>query len=138
MAAAGAEAVELKSVGFDDKSVLGRHFFLKALNVAVFKLDNLIAAGADQVIVVALVRDVVVLRLRAKVAGLCQAGIAEQIECPIDGGEPEMWIGLGQLVVHGFRGNVFLPEASDGASLKTKRPSRSRGILLGVGAGKRN
>ena len=110
MAAAGTEAVELKSVSFDDKSVLGRHFFLKALNVAVFKLYNLIAAGADQVIVVALVRDVVVLRLRAEVAGLCKAGIAKQIECSIDGGEPEMWIGLGQLVVHGFRGNVFLPE----------------------------
>jgi hypothetical protein len=110
MSAARTEAVELKSVGFDDKSVPDGYFFLESLYFFVFKLHDLIAAGADKVIVVALVRDVVILRLRAEVPGLCEAGIAEQIERPVDCRESKMRIGLSQLVIHGFRGNVLLPE----------------------------
>ena len=110
MTAARTEAVELKSVGRDGKSVPGGHFFLESLNFFVFKFHDLLAAGADEVIVVALVRDVVVLRLRAEVPGLCEAGIAEQIERPVDCRESKMRIGLRQLVIHGLRGNVFLPE----------------------------
>ncbi len=110
MSAAGTEAVELKSVGFDGKSVPDGDFFLEALNFLVFKLHDLIAAGADKVIVVALVRDVVILRLRAEVPGLCEAGIAEQIERPVDCRESKMRIGLSQLVIHGLRGNVLLSE----------------------------
>ena len=112
MTAARTEAVELKSVGFDRKSIPGGHFFLEPLNFFVFEFHDLLAAGADEVIVVALVRDVVVLRLRAEMPGLCEAGIAEQIECPVDGREPQMWVGLRQLVIHGFRCNMFLPEKS--------------------------
>jgi len=95
MAAARTEAVKLKSVGFDDKSVLGGYFLLEALNVAVLKLHDLSAIGANKVVVVAFVGDIVVLGLGAEVAGLCEAGIAEQIERPIDGGEPKVRIGLG-------------------------------------------
>ena len=110
MTAARTEAVELKSVGFDRKSVPGGHFFLEPLDFFVFKFNDLLATGADEMIVVALVRDVVVFRLRAEVPGLCEACIAEQIECPVDGREPQMRIGLRQLVIHGLRGNMFLPE----------------------------
>ena len=110
MAAARTEAVELKSVGLDDKSVLGGYFFLKALNVAVFKLYDLSAVGANKVVVVALVGDIVVLGLGAEVAGLCEAGIAEQIERPVDGRESQVRIGLRQLVIHRLRGNVLLSE----------------------------
>jgi hypothetical protein len=110
MTAARTEAIQFKSVGVDGKSVPGSHFFLEPLNFFIFKFHDLLAAGADEVIVVAFVRDVVVLRLRAKVSGLCEAGVAEQIERPIDGREPKMRIGLRQLVIHGLRGNVFLPE----------------------------
>ena len=110
MTAARTEAVELKSVGLDGKSVPGGHFFLEPLNFFVFKFHDLIAAGADEVIVVALVRDVVILRLRAEVAGLCEAGIAEQIKRPVYCRESKMRIGLSQLVIHGLRGNVLLPE----------------------------
>ena len=110
MSAARTEAVELKSVGFDRKSVPGGHFFLEPLNFLVFKFHDLLATSADEVIVVALVRDVVVLRLRAEVPGLCEAGIAEQIERPVDCRESKMRIGLRQLVIHGLRGNVLLPE----------------------------
>ena len=110
MTAARTEAVELKSVGFDGKSVSGGHFFLEPLNFLIFKFYDLIAAGADEVIVVAFVRDVVVFRLRAEVPGLCEAGIAEQVERPVDGRESKMRISLSQLVIHGLRGNVLLPE----------------------------
>ena len=112
MTAARTEAVELKSVGLDGKSVPGGHFFLEPLNFFVFKFHDLIAVGADEVIVVALVRDVVVLRLRAEVPGLCESGIAEQIERPVDCRKSKMRIGLSQLVIHGLRGNVLLPEES--------------------------
>jgi len=112
MAAARTEAVELKSVGFNRKSVQGGHFFLESFNFFVFKFHDLLASGADEVIVVTLVRHVVVLRLRAEVPGLCEACIAEQIECPVDGREPQMRVGFRQLVIHGFRSNMFLPEES--------------------------
>ena len=110
MTATRTETVELKTVGFDGKSVPRGHFFLEPLNFFIFKLHDLLAAGADEVIVVALVRHVVVFRLRAEMPGLCEAGIAEQIECPVDGREPQMRIGFRQLVIHGLRGNVLLPE----------------------------
>ena len=110
MTAARTEAVQLKSVGVDGKSVPGGDFLLEPLNFFVFKLYDLLAACADEVIVVALVRDVVILRLRAEVPGLCEAGFAEQIERPVDGRKPKMRIGLRQLVIHGLCGNVFLPE----------------------------
>ncbi len=112
MTTARTEAVEFKSVGFDGKSVPGGHFFLEPLNFFIFKLHDLLAAGADEVIVVTLVRNIVVFRLRAEVAGLCKTGIAEQIECSIDSREPQMRIGLSQLVIHGLRGNMFLTEES--------------------------
>jgi hypothetical protein len=97
-------------VGFDGKAVPSRHFFLESLNFLVLKFHDLFAAGADEMIVVTFVRDIVVLRLRTEVPGLCEAGIAEQIERSVDRRESEMRIGLCQLVIHGFRGNVFLPE----------------------------
>jgi len=110
MTAARTEPVELKSVGFDGKSIPGGHFFLEPLNFFIFELHDLLAAGADEVIVVAFVRHIVVFRLRAEVPGLGEAGIAEQIERPVDSREAEMRVGLGQLVIHGLSGNVFLPK----------------------------
>lgn len=110
MTAARTEAVELKSVGFDGKSVSGGHFFLEPLNFFVFKFHDFFTAGADEVIVVAFVRDVIIFRLRAEVSGLCEARVAEQIERSVDSREPQMRIGFRQLMIHGFRCNVFLPE----------------------------
>lgn len=112
MAAARAETVEFKPVSLDDESVPGGHFFLKPFDFLVFEFHDLLAAGTDEMIVVALVRDVVVFRLRAEVAGLRQAGIAEQIERPVDRRESEVRVGLGQLVIHSLRSNVLLPEES--------------------------
>ena len=69
---------------FDDKSIPGSDFLLETLDLLILKFHDLLAAGADEVVVVALVRDIVILRLRAEVSGLSEAGITEQIECPID------------------------------------------------------
>jgi hypothetical protein len=108
--AAGTEAIELKAVSFDGESVAGGDFLLQSFDFLVFKFHDLLAAGADEVIMVALVRDIVVFRLRTEVPGLCETGIAEQIQRPIDGRESKMGVGLRQLVIHGLRGNMLLPE----------------------------
>ena len=84
MTAGRAEAVELKAVVFDSKSIPGSDFLLEPLDLLILKFHDLLAAGADEVVVVALVRDVVVLCLRAKVPGLREASIAEQIERSVD------------------------------------------------------
>ena len=77
MTAGRTEAVELKAVVFDSKSIPGGYLLLKPLDLLILKFHDLLATGADEVVVVALVRDIVILRLRAEVSGLCEAGIAE-------------------------------------------------------------
>ncbi len=108
MTAAGAESVEFKPVGGNGKAVLGRDFLLKAFDIAVFKLHDLATAGADEVVVMALMGHVVILGLCSKVSGLSQSCFAEQVEGPIDGCEPKMGIFACQLVIHGLSRDVFL------------------------------
>lgn len=110
MTAARAEAIELEAVGLDGESIAGGDFLLQFFDFAVFKLDDLAATGANKVIVVALVRDVVVLGLRTEVPGLGESRVAKKIQCPVDGGQSEMRISFGELVIHGFGGDMFLPE----------------------------
>ena len=108
MAAAGTEAVELKAVSLDSEAVLGGDFLLQAFNLAVFELHDLAASSANEVVVVPLVRDVVILGLGPKVAGLGQTCITKQIEGAVDCGQAQMGIVLCQLVVHSFRRDMFL------------------------------
>jgi hypothetical protein len=110
LAAAGAETVELKAVGLDRKAVPCGHLFLEALDVAVLELHNLPAAGANEVIVVAFVGDVVVLRLSPEVAGLSQTGFAEEVQRAVNGCQAQVRILAGQLVVHLFGCNMLLLE----------------------------
>ena len=79
MTAAGAETVEFESVGLDGKAVAGGDFILQFLDLTIFKFNNLAATRADEVIVMAFVRDVIVLRLRAKVSGLGDTRVAKQV-----------------------------------------------------------
>jgi hypothetical protein len=108
MTAAGAEAVQFEAVGLNGEAVFGSDFFLQALNFAVFELDDLAAAGANQVVVVSFVGDVVILGLGAEMAGLSQACFAKQIERAVDRGQAEMGVTLRQLVIHRFRRDMFL------------------------------
>jgi len=110
LAAAGAETVELKAVGLDRKAVPCGHLFLEALDVAVLELHNLPAAGANEVIVVAFVGDVVVLRLSPEVAGLSQTGFAEEVQRAVNGCQAQVRILAGQLVVHLFGCYMLLLE----------------------------
>jgi hypothetical protein len=110
LAAAGAETVELKAVGLDRKAVPCGHLFLEALDVAVLELHNLSAAGANEVIVVAFVRDVVVLRLSAEVPGLSQTRFAEEVQRAVNGRQSQVRIFASQLVVHCFSRDVLLLE----------------------------
>ena len=108
MTTARTETVEFEAVGLDRKAVAGRHFFLKTFDVAVFELHNLSAAGADEVVVVTFMGDIVVLGLGAEVPGLCQAGFAEEIERTVNRRQSQMGIFSRKLVVHRFRRDVFL------------------------------
>lgn len=110
MTAAGTEAVELEAVGLDREAIPGGDFLLQFFDLAVLKLDDLPATRADEVIVMPFMRDIIVLSLRAKMPGLRDAGVAKQVQRPINRGQPQMRIRLGKLMVHGFSGNVFLPQ----------------------------
>ena len=119
MAAIGAEPVELQLVGLNREAVPSRHFLLKPFDVAIFEFHDLAATRTDQMIVMALMGDVVVLGLRAEVPGLGQPGFAEEIQRAIDRGEADMGIPFRQQPVHLLRGNVlhFEKRAEDVFSL---------------------
>ena len=108
MTAAGAESVEFKPVGSNRKAVLGCDFLLKPFDITVFKLHDFATACADEMVVMALMRHVVILGLCPKVPGLSQPCFAEQVEGPIDGCEPKMGIFACQLMVHFLSRDVFL------------------------------
>ena len=108
MAAVGAEAVELKLVGLDGESVPGSHVLFKPLDLLVLEFHDFPAAGADQMVVVALVGDIVVLRLGAEVPGLGQTGLAEQVQRAVDGRQPDVRVFLGKLAVHLLRRDVLV------------------------------
>lgn len=110
MAAARAEAVQFQSMGLNDKAILGGDFFLQSFDFAILELDNGAATRADQMVVVAFVGDVVVLRLGAEVSSLGYSCLAKQIQGAIDGGEAKVRILLRELVVHGFSRHVLLSQ----------------------------
>ena len=108
MAAARAETVEFQAVGLDHKAVFCRDFLLQPLNFAVLELDNHATAGADEMVVMAFMRDVVVLRLGAEVARLGDPCLAKEVQRAIDRREPEMRILLGKLMIHRLGRDVLL------------------------------
>lgn len=110
MTAASAETVEFKAVRGNGETVPGGDFLLKLFDLAVFKLHDLAAVSANQMVVMTLVGNVVILRLRAEMPGLCQTGFAKEVEGTVDGGKPQVGVFLGQLVIHLFGGDVFLLE----------------------------
>ena len=110
MTAARAEAIKLEAVGLNGEPIAGGDFLLEFFDFAILKLDNLAAAGANQMIVMSLMRDVIVLGLGTEVPRLGESCVAKQVQGPVDGGQPEMRISFGELVIHGFGGDVFLAE----------------------------
>jgi hypothetical protein len=107
MTAVGTEAVQFELVRLDGEPVPTGDLLLQALDVAVFKLDDLTATGTDQVIMMSFVCDVVVLSLRPKMSGLGEPGLAEEVQGTVDGGKTDMRILLCQQTVHLFRGHVL-------------------------------
>ena len=87
-------------MGLNAEPVLGRDFLLQPFDIVVLEFHDLAAGRADEVVVMAFVRDIVVLRLRAEMAGLRQPGFAKQIQRPVDGGQPDVGIFLGEEAVH--------------------------------------
>lgn len=110
MTAASTEAVEFKTVRGNDEAVSGGDFLLEFFDLAVFKLYDFPTVSTNQVVVMAFVGNVVVLRLGAEMPGLCQTGFAEEVEGAVDRREPQVRVFLCQLVVHLFCGDVLLLE----------------------------
>ena len=110
MAAARTETVQLQPVGLDHKAVLGRDLFLQSFNLAILEFYYGSTAGADEMVVMALMRDIIVLRLGAEVAGLGNARFAEEVQRAVNGGESEVGIFLRQLMIHRLGCDVFLSQ----------------------------
>ncbi len=110
MTAAAAEPVEFEPVSGNREAVSSGDFLLELFDLTVFEFHDLPAIGADQMVVVALVGNVVILGLRAEMPGLCQTRLTKEVERAIDGREPQMRVFLRQLVVHLFGGDVLLLE----------------------------
>ena len=91
----------------DRKPMSGRDLFLQLFNVAVLKFDNEPALRADHMIMVAFVDDIVIVRLRAEVPLLRNAGITEQVERPVNGGQPDVRFVAAQCAVQFFRRHVL-------------------------------
>ena len=108
MPAAGAHAVEFQLMGLDGETVSPGHVFLKSFDIFILEFYNLAAGSADEVIVVPLVRHIVVLCLRAEVAGLGQSDFAKEIERPVNGGQSDMRIFFRELPIHLFRSDVLI------------------------------
>jgi len=89
------------------KPVSGGDLFLQFFNVAIFKFDNEPALRADHMIMMAFVGDVVVVRLRAEVTLLRNAGITEQVERPVQGGQADVRFVAAQCAVQRFRRHVL-------------------------------
>jgi hypothetical protein len=110
MTTARTEPVELKAVGLDGKTVPRRDLFLKPLDVAILKFHDLPTTCTDEMVMVALVRNIIVLGLGAKVTRLGQACFAKKVECAVNGRESKMGVFACQLMVHLFCRDMFLLE----------------------------
>ena len=77
MTAARTEPVELEAVGLNGEPIASSDFFLEFFDFAILKLDDFSAARANQVIVMTLMRDIIVLGLRAEVSGLGEPGVTK-------------------------------------------------------------
>ena len=110
MPAAGTEAVQFKSMGLDDKAVLSGDLFLQTFDLTILELYNGSTAGTDEVVMMALVGDVVVLRLSAEMPSLGNPGFAEQVQRAVDGSQSQVRVFFCELVIHCLRRDVLLPE----------------------------
>lgn len=108
MAAARAKSIEFEAVSLDGKTVPRCHFFLKTLDVAVFELHDLSTACANEMVMMALMRHIIVLGLSTEVPGLCQTRFAEEVERAVNGRESQVRVFARQLMVHLFSRDVFL------------------------------
>ena len=108
MSATGTHTVEFELVRLDGETIAAGDVFLKSFDIFILEFHDLAAGGADEVIVVSLVRHVIVLGLRAEVASLGQPHFAKEIERPVNRGEPDMGIFLRELPIHLFRSDMFV------------------------------
>ena len=85
-----AESVQFQLVGGNREAVSGGDLLLQAFNVAILELYNLAAVGANQMVMMPLVRNIIVLRLASEMPCLGKSGVAEEIHCPVNRSKTDM------------------------------------------------
>ena len=95
-------------MSLDGEAISAGDLFLKSFDVFILEFHDLAAGGADKVVVVPLVRHIIVLGLRAEMAGLGQSYFAKEIERPVNSGETDMRIFFCELPIHLLRGDVLI------------------------------
>lgn len=112
LTAGRAQAIQFEFVSRYLKSVSRGHLLLQPFDITILEFYDLATVCADEMIVVPLVRHIIVLRLAAEVARLSEAGVAEQVHCPINRGKADMVPFLCQHQMHLIGGDMFHFEKS--------------------------
>lgn len=90
LGAIGTKSIELQFVAVDGKAMRLCHLFLELLDIHVFKFDDLLALGADQVVVmVDIVGQFIPGVPVAELPLLRQAAFAEEIQGAVDRRQPD-------------------------------------------------
>ena len=97
-------------MSLDHKTVLPGYFLLQPFNFTILEFDNGSATGTDEVVVVAFVRDVVILRLGTEMPRLGNPGLTEQVQSAIDRSQSQVGVFFGELVIHCFGSDMFLSQ----------------------------
>lgn len=108
MSAAGAHAVEFQFMGLDGEPVSAGDLFLEPFDIFIFEFHDFAAPGANEMIVMPLMRHVIVLSLCPEVTGLGQPHLAKEIQCPVDGGQTNVGVFFGELPIHLLGGDVLV------------------------------
>lgn len=95
-------------MSLDGEAISAGDLFLKSFDIFILELHDLPAGGADEVIVVPLVRHIIVLGLGAEMAGLGQSYFTEEIERSVNSGETDMRIFFCELSIHLLCGDVLI------------------------------
>jgi hypothetical protein len=85
--------VQLEPVRLQLEPVLRRHLLLKSFDIGTFKLDDLGALVTDQMVMMLFLRDIVIDRFMiAEMALLRDTDLTQQVQCAVDGGQPDLRI----------------------------------------------
>ena len=128
-AAAGTEAGDLEAMVRCHEAVLGGEAVEPRVELALAELDDPMAAGADEVMVMLVAAPPVAELVGAMRDRVDDALALEQAERPVDGGEPDAPAAAAEAGVELLRGDVvlFAHELGENLDALPRRPHPRRG-----------